>query len=105
MYMLTNNERKKDMEDQFEAWWKLQIERNGGVEIGADYRHWAKAAWEACDKGLVEMQDSGTAEIEMWKNPLLSKADRLCIADGAIAFRDKIIRNLRNQLKEMQVAK
>lgn len=40
---------------------------------------------------------SKTLESEGWKNPLLSKNDRLQIADGAVAWRDEVIKNLRSR--------
>jgi hypothetical protein len=43
---------------------------------------------------------SKTLLSELWKNPLFSMTDRLLMADGAIRYRDEIIANLRNQLKE-----
>lgn len=47
-----------------------------------------------------DWSDSRTLETEAWKNPLLSKNDRLQIADGAVAWRDEVIANLRQQLRE-----
>src|SRR5690554_376594 len=44
-----------------------------------------------------DWSDSKTLESEGWKNPLLSKNDRLQIADGAVAWRDEVIKNLRSR--------
>jgi hypothetical protein len=30
----------------FEQWWLAEVAANGGVPIGADYKHWAKAGFE-----------------------------------------------------------
>ncbi len=35
----------EQIDAMFERWWDQQIARNGGVPIGADYRHWAEAAF------------------------------------------------------------
>jgi hypothetical protein len=43
--------------------------------------------------------ESETPLLSSWKNPFIPLSDRLLIADGAIAFRDSVIQNLRNQLK------
>lgn len=48
----------------------------------------------------IDWSASKTIPSELWKNPMFSIEDRLLIADGAIAFRDRVIENLRNQLKE-----
>lgn len=40
------------------------------------------------------------SDLNLWDNPLFRLEDRLEIAKGAISFRDKIIKNLREQLKE-----
>jgi hypothetical protein len=45
--------------------------------------------------------DSETSINELWKNPAYSMADRLRMADGAVAFRDKTIKNLRNLINRM----
>ncbi len=47
-------------------------------------------------------EDSKTGPHEAWKNPLAPIAENLEIADGAIAFRDGIIANLRAQLAKAQ---
>lgn len=47
---------------------------------------------------MIDWSDSKTGELEMWKNPLIPVEERLQIADGAIAFRDNIIKNLRERL-------
>lgn len=31
----------------FDGWWEDQIRRNGDCDMGADYRHWAHAGWNA----------------------------------------------------------
>lgn len=46
-----------------------------------------------------DWSNSSTLQSEMWKNPLLPKSERLEIADGAIAYRNEVIKNLRRQLK------
>lgn len=45
--------------------------------------------------GEPDWTESATLDSEAWKNPLLSKNDRLQIADGAVAWRDEVICNLR----------
>lgn len=47
-----------------------------------------------------DWSNSETGINELWKNPAHSMADRLRMADGAVAFRDKTIANLRHQLKQ-----
>ncbi len=49
---------------------------------------------------MIDWSESKTLPSELWKNPMFSIEDRLLIADGVIAFRDRVIENLRNQLKE-----
>lgn len=39
---------------------------------------------------------------EMWKNPFIPIENRLLICDGAISFRDEVIKNLRNQIKQIE---
>jgi hypothetical protein len=39
---------------EFEAWWDSKREANDGVAIGADYRHWALAGWQAARKAALE---------------------------------------------------
>lgn len=50
---------------------------------------------------MIDWTDSKTPDLELWKNPLISCEDALEIADGAIAFRNEIIKNLRNKVKEL----
>jgi hypothetical protein len=61
----------------FDQWWAAQVEANGGVPIGADYRHWAKRGY-----------DAGTGAAELGEN-MLSTAlwlyRRLPLAYGRIA--------------------
>jgi len=45
-------------------------------------------------------EDSRTGLLEMWKNPMISKNDRLEIADGAIAWRDDVIKTLSKNYDE-----
>lgn len=52
------------------------------------------------DEAPPDWDESPTAVGELWKNPLFTNADNLLIADGAIAWRDQVIANLRQQLKE-----
>lgn len=33
--------------DAFDVWWQQEIHDNGGVAIGADYRHWARRGFDA----------------------------------------------------------
>lgn len=47
-----------------------------------------------------DWSESQTGTLSPCKNPLLSKSERLIIADGAIHWRDQIIKNLRSQLSE-----
>lgn len=47
-------------------------------------------------------ENSETLESCCWKNPLFPMADRLEMADGAVAWRDRCITNLRSQLKELR---
>lgn len=49
-----------------------------------------------------DWSSSETAQLQGWKNPLLSMDDRLLIADGAVRFRDEMIANLRRQLAELE---
>ena len=46
--------------------------------------------------------DSKTLPSEMWKNPLYTPAERLEMADGAVAFEREVNANLRNQIKELK---
>lgn len=46
-----------------------------------------------------DWSDSKTLLSECWKNPLHPMSDRLLMADGAVAFRDAVISNLRKRLK------
>lgn len=50
------------------------------------------------DEAPPDWSESPTAGGELWKNPLFTNADNLLIADGAIAWRDQVIANLREQL-------
>lgn len=43
-----------------------------------------------------------TLESELWKNPLLPIEERIEIADGAIAWRNDVIANLRKQLENIK---
>lgn len=45
---------------------------------------------------------SETLPSESWKNPLLTFQDRLLIADGAYAFQEKVIKNLRTRIKVLE---
>lgn len=45
--------------------------------------------------GEPDWRSSQTASHEVWKNPMFTAMDRLSMADGAVAFRDKTIANLR----------
>lgn len=36
-----------EMVSSFDAWWDQQVAENGGVEMGADFRHWAAKGYEA----------------------------------------------------------
>ena len=49
-----------------------------------------------------DWSDSETLPTEMWKNSFIPMNDRLEVADGAIAFRDATIANLRKRLKFME---
>lgn len=49
-----------------------------------------------------DWSNSETLPTEMWKNSFIPMNDRLEIADGAIAFRDATIVNLRKRLKFME---
>jgi uncharacterized membrane protein YccC len=72
-------------------------------------------AWSNAEKNARDCDDlraqlaqpdhtgSETPELSMWKNPLISMQERLQIADGAIAFRDGTINNLRAQLAQKVV--
>ena len=44
--------------------------------------------------------NSETGTLELWKSHLNTPIDNLIIADGAIAWRDKVIKNLRGQLRQ-----
>ncbi|BEG72376.1 hypothetical protein RVBP21_0040 [Pseudomonas phage BRkr] len=71
-----------------------------------------KKAIEAFDKANEEIQERWfywciawekasvrpTMETELWKNPFISVEERLEIAEGAIAFRNEVIRNLQGRL-------
>lgn len=46
-----------------------------------------------------DWSSSETQVLECWKNPLHPMTDRLLMADGAVAFRDKTIANLRRRIK------
>ena len=50
-----------------------------------------------------DWEGSETLPSESWKNPLLTFQDRLLIADGAYAFQDKVIKNLRTRIKSLEV--
>lgn len=43
-----------------------------------------------------------TLDTEMWKSPFISMEERLEIADGAVAWRNDVIANLRRQLTEVK---
>lgn len=43
--------------------------------------------------------------IELWNSPFYTTQEKLDIAIGAIAYRDKVIGNLREQLKEKEMEK
>jgi len=45
-----------------------------------------------------DWSNSKTGELELWKNPMYSKNERLNMADGAVSWRDAIIKNLRSKL-------
>lgn len=47
------------------------------------------------ESGGPDWRSSLTSAHEVWKNPMFTMADRLAMADGAIASRDKMIANLR----------
>lgn len=49
--------------------------------------------------GEPDWRNSRTAPHEVWKNPMFTVPDRLSMADGAVAFRDKTIANLRTLRK------
>lgn len=49
-----------------------------------------------------DWKDSETLPSESWKNSLLTFQDRLLIADGAYAFQDKVIKNLRTRIKQLE---
>ena len=57
-------------DEAFEAYWADEIARNGGVPIGADYRHWALRGWQAAIK---QEREACIKEAEHWqkigKNP------------------------------------
>ncbi|MGN2244892.1 hypothetical protein ACFWZU_15465 [Frateuria sp. GZRR33] len=41
-----------DVRARFEAWLAREIAENGGVEFGADYRHWAEKGYRAAHADL-----------------------------------------------------
>lgn len=53
------------------------------------------------DRPVIDWSNSKTGEMEFWKNPLIPVTDCLAIADGAVAFRDAIIKQLREQREEI----
>ncbi len=52
-----------------------------------------------------DWSESETAPSEIWKNPLHSLQCCLLMADGVIAFRGKVIENLRSQLTSVNAQK
>ena len=75
------------------------------------FQHWHELAQPedlasqlraALEQPQVEQEpdwtNSETGLLECWKNPMHTMPDRLQMADGAVAFRDKTIANLRLQL-------
>ena len=65
-------------------------------EIQERWFYWC-IAWE---KASVRP----TMETELWKNPFISAEERLEIAEGAIAFRNEVIRNLQGRLVSPTIA-
>ncbi|QYV98853.1 hypothetical protein [Pseudomonas phage U1B] len=65
-------------------------------EIQERWYYWC-IAWE---KASVRP----TMETELWKNPFISVEERLEIAEGAIAFRNEVIRNLQDRLVSPTIA-
>lgn len=43
-----------DAEAAFEAWWYQNVADNSGASIGADYKHWARKAWQAAMTANVQ---------------------------------------------------
>ncbi|WP_328187009.1 hypothetical protein [Marinobacter sp. OP 3.4] len=68
---------------------------NGHEARKAVYDAMLTAAPAVQGGGEPDWTESATLDSEAWKNPLLSKNDRLQIADGAVAWRDEVICNLR----------
>jgi len=86
----------------YEKWLREQIEWFDGyhrTQIESLLRQIdrLRANPPAPTQGEPDWSDSKTLDSEGWKNPLLAKNDRLQIADGAVAWRDEVIRNLRSQ--------
>ena len=82
----------------------------GSDDFKDDYRNMLDAAPRppAREQPQVEQEpdwtNSETGLLECWKSPLHSMPDRLLMADGAVAFRDKTISNLRLQIASYQSA-
>lgn len=79
--------------------------RDTEYELDADdyntmFRGWRAACAQIKQDVEPDWSDSKTLETEGWKNPLLSKNDRLQIADGAVAWRDEVIKNLRSRVSQ-----
>jgi len=50
----------------------------------------------------VDWSNSATMPTELWKNRLYSIADRLQMADGAVAYERSVVQNLREQLEAVK---
>lgn len=54
---------------EFDAWWKSEIEANGGTSIGADFRHWAGRGYRAAlaQQGAgAAAEDADTLNVMLW---------------------------------------
>lgn len=66
----------------------------------AEHKYDTPVFTHASDAQEPDWTQSETLATELWKSPLHDLQSRLLMADGAIAFRDKVIANLRSQLAE-----
>lgn len=85
----------------------IKLARETGIHVYPEFERFAALVSannqdKVDSNNHIDWTNSETGLLECWKNPLHSMSDRLRMADGAIAFRDKTIANLRSQLAAYQ---
>lgn len=78
--------------EKFESWWDIV-----GTPDDATAKHIARLSWDAALRLQPDFSQSETPASEIYKSQLFPLNERLEMADGAVAFRDKVIENLRRQ--------